>query len=138
MDRFKTHHNIVFRDVCEEAAAVESGMCDAWISTRLPLLLSSYAPRAVFNADETGIFYRMLPDKTMCFKGDSCHGGKQSKEQITAMVCSNMDGSEKLPLLVIGKYERPRCFKNVKTLPVSYACNKKVWMTSSIFKYWLR
>ena len=138
LDRFKTRHNIVFHDVSGEAAAVDSDVCDAWTTTRLPDLLSAYAPRDVFNADETGIFYRMLPDKTMCFKGDSCHGGKQSKEWITGMVCSNMDGSEKLPLLVIGKFERPRCFKNVKTLPVSYAFNKKAWMTSSIFEDWLR
>jgi len=79
----------------------------------------------MFNTDETGIFYRMLPDKTMCFKGNSCHGGKQSKERVTAMVCANMDRSEKLPLLVIGKLERPRCFKNVKMLPVTYTFNKK-------------
>ena len=54
------------------------------------------------------------------------------------MVCANMDGSEKLPLMVIGKFERPRCFKNVKTLPVAYKFNKKAWMTSVIFTDWLR
>ena len=49
-----------------------------------------------------------------------------------------MDGSEKLPLLVIGKNVKPRCFGNVKSLPVDYRANKKAWMTSVIFEEWLR
>lgn len=31
----------------------------------------------VFNADESGLFYRLLPDKTLQFKGEKCHGGKK-------------------------------------------------------------
>ena len=138
LDRFKLRHGIVFREVCGEAAAVDDSTVTTWLEKTLPPMLSSYYPRDVFNADETGIFYRLLPDKTYCFKGDSCHGGKQSKERITAMVCANMDGSEKLPLMVIGKFEWPRSFKNVKTLPVDYKFNKKAWMTSGIFSEWIR
>ena len=48
------------------------------------------------------------------------------------------DGTEKLELLVIGKFQNPRCFKNVKKLPVEYLANKKAWMTSDIFEDWLR
>lgn len=49
-----------------------------------------------------------------------------------------MDGSEKVPLLVIGKSKKPRCFKNAK-IPVEYEANKKAWMTSKFnLKYfWL-
>ena len=43
-----------------------------------------------------------------------------------------MSGTEKLPLLVIGKSAKPRAFKN-KELPVSYKSNKKAWMTGRIF-----
>lgn len=138
LDRFKARHGVVFREICGEAAAVDDNIVTSWLEKTLAPMLSSYHPRDVFNADETGVFYRLLPDKTFCFKGDSCHGGKQSKERITAMVCANMDGSEKLPLMVIGKFERPRCFKNVKTLPATYKFNKKAWMTSVIFTEWLR
>jgi hypothetical protein len=48
-----------------------------------------------------------------------------------------MDGSDKMELLVIGKFQNPRCFKNVKKLPVQYLANKKAWMTSEIFLNWL-
>ena len=72
--------------------------------------------RDVFNADETGLFYLCLPDKTLSFKGQQCSGGKQSKERITVRVACSSNGSEKLPLFVIGKSIKPRCFKNVKNI----------------------
>ena len=58
-----------------------------------------------------------------------CHGGKKNKERLTDITCSNMDGRDKLPILVIGKAVNPRCFKNVKSLPVQYNANMKAWMT---------
>ena len=48
-----------------------------------------------------------------------------------------MDGSEKLPLLVIGKSRNPRCMKNCHSLPVLYESNSKAWMTTAIFEKWL-
>ena len=53
------------------------------------------------------------------------------------MVHANMDGSEKVKLLVIGKSLKPRCFKNVNTLPTDCIANTKVWKTSEIFTEWL-
>ncbi|XP_076450164.1 uncharacterized protein LOC143286474 isoform X2 [Babylonia areolata] len=47
-----------------------------------------------------------------------------------------MDGSEKLPLMTIGKFMKPRCFRRVK-VPVAYKANPKAWMTSEIFIPWL-
>ena len=63
---------------------------------------------------------------------------KKSKERITVAVCANMDGSDKMQLLVIGKFQNPRCFKNVKSLPVQYFANRKAWMVLEIFEGWLR
>lgn len=91
----------------------------------------------VFNVDKTGLFYKCTSDKTMTFKKETCSGGQRSKERITVLVGANMDGSEKLPLLVIGKSKNPRCFKNVKSKAVPYEGNKKPWMTAVIFENWL-
>lgn len=84
---------------------------------RLGRILDQYSADDIYNADETGVFYQILPDKTLEFKKVDCHGGKKSKERLTAMVCANMTGNDKLPLLIIGKSAKPRCFKNKKTLP---------------------
>jgi hypothetical protein len=45
--------------------------------------------------------------------GEKCHGGKLRKDGITVLVAANMDGSEKLPLLVIGRSEKQHIFKNI-------------------------
>ena len=67
-------------------------------------------------------------------------GRKQSKERITLAVCVNGDGSNKLPLLVIGKYKNLRCFKHANRADLSdtYWSNKKSWMTQTIFAEWLK
>ena len=52
-------------------------------------------------------------------------------------VACNSNGSEKLPLFVIGKSIKPRCFKNVKTLSVEYTAKKKAWMMATTFTDWL-
>jgi hypothetical protein len=42
-------------------------------------------------------------------RGEQYHGGKKCKERISAILCANSDGIEKLPLLAVGKYAKPRC-----------------------------
>jgi hypothetical protein len=80
----------------------------------------------------------LTPDRTLKFKGEKCVGGKLSKDRITVLVCANSDGTEKRKVLVIGKSKNPRCFKNVKSLPVRYSANKNAWMTSDLFEAELR
>ena len=123
--------------VSGEAAAVDHTVTNAWKQHDLPSLLNEYGEDDIFNADETGIFYKCLPDKSLALKGERCTGGKKVKERMTALFAANMSDKEKLPLVVIGKSLRPRCMKNVKNLPVDYTANKKAWMTSSIFENWL-
>jgi hypothetical protein len=55
-------------------------------------------------------------------------------------MCCTADGSDKLPLLVIGKYENPHCFKNVNrdNFGCKYQSNPKAWMTQVIFLEWLK
>jgi len=70
----------------------------------------------------------MTPDKTLKFKGGKCEGGKLSKERITAFAEANMSGTEKRKIImVIGKSKNPRCFKNIKRLPVTYKANKSAY-----------
>lgn len=102
-------------------------------------LEKGYSRDDVYNADETGINWRALPRKSLASRREqSAPGFKVSKERITAMVCANASGEHKVKLLVIGKSKKPRCFKNVHTLPVSYTSQKSAWMTSIIFLDWFK
>ena len=52
------------------------------------------------------VFLISCHDKTLEFKSVQCQGGKRGKERLTVMVCATMSGSDKLPLLVIGKFTK--------------------------------
>lgn len=138
LDRFKQRHSITFGKVSGEAKSVNLVETEKWVAEVWPKLREGYSDHEIYNADETGIFFKLLPDKTLKFKNEKCIGGKLAKDRITALVCANMTGSDKRKLLVIGKSQNPRCFKNVKTLPVDYHANKKSWMTSEIFEQTIR
>jgi hypothetical protein len=111
---------------------------DQWHQTVWQNILEEYDTRNIYNADETSLFYKLLPNRTLAFKGQKCTGGKLSKERLTLLLCANFDGSDKYPLLVIGKSAKPRCFKNRLTLPTEYTHNKKAWMTSGLFCDWIK
>jgi hypothetical protein len=69
----------------------------------------------------------------LAYKGESCHGGKHSKDRLTVLLCVNSDGSDKQVPIVTGKYPKPRCFKKVKKLSTKYHANGKAWMTTESF-----
>ena len=106
--------------------------------TGLPELLRAYADSDVFNADETALYYKQLPERTLHHKGTSFSGGKKSKERVTLLLCGSMTG-EKLPPLVIGKFKTPRCLRGMErqSFPCRYDYSKNAWMTSAIFQSWL-
>lgn len=85
------------------------------------------------NADETDLFYMMLPSKTLKIKGQHCHDGKHSKKRVTVLLSANTDGSDKRPLPVIGKSASPRCFEGNRSLPIKYVANSRSWMTRGHF-----
>ncbi|CAH0726455.1 unnamed protein product, partial [Brenthis ino] len=134
LGKFKHRHQITYGKMNGEAWDVDMNVTNNWISTVWPNLKMKYSPEDIFNADETGLFFKLTPDKTLKFKGEKCVGGKLSKERITVLVAANISGTEKRKLLVIGKWKNPRCFKNIKQLPVTYKANKSAWMTSQIFE----
>ena len=38
---------------------------------------------------------------------------EKSKERVSILICASMNGSEKLPVIAIGKFVKCRCFKCV-------------------------
>lgn len=137
-ERFKKRRGITFQKQVGEAGAVSEETVEEWVSTTLPALIDGYEPNNIYNCDETALFFKLLPDRTYEVRGKKCTGGKKSKERVTVLLCCNADGSDKHVPLVIGKAAKPRCFKNIRSLPVIYKNSKRAWMTSAIFVEWLR
>jgi hypothetical protein len=65
--------------------------------------MSKYTAKDIFTADECGLFNNMLPNHTYTFKEERFKGIRINKERITILFCANVDGSENLPLFVVGQ-----------------------------------
>lgn len=138
LQRFKARYQIVGKTVSGESADANDDSIRKWLDEEWPGVLAKYDPKEIFNADETGLFWQMLPRQTLDTRGEKCHGGKQNKARITVLLGANMDGSTKLRPLVIGKFKTPHCMRNRCDIPVTYAWNRKSWMTRDVFEKWLK
>ncbi|MPC31054.1 Tigger transposable element-derived protein 4 [Portunus trituberculatus] len=121
------------QETVEDAASM-------WLGSTVPALLKDKSPRDIFTAGEAALFYNLLPDKFLAVKEEDGHKWTWVKERVTFLVAVNMDGSEKLPLLVIG--QKPVGQRNNETdsatLPLPYETNDSAMMTTALFKSWLR
>lgn len=137
LQRFRARYGINYRRIVGESASMDFSGREAWLEEHLPIIFKSYAERDIYNGDETGLFYQLLPSATLTLKGENCAGGKHSKVRMTVFLCSNMDGSDRRKPFVIGKSKKPRGFTNPALIPVRYRANQKAWMTRTLFKEWL-
>lgn len=137
LESFKSRHAIVWNQVCGEAKDTDQTVVSDW-KEKLEFLIEGYDQKDIFNGDESGLFFRAFPSKTLALKGEKCVGGKISKERLTVFLCGNLAGEMERPL-VIGKAKRPRCFQKLRidSLPVIWKSNKKAWMTTSLMEEWL-
>ncbi len=132
LDRWKTSENVSFHKVQGEKEAADATGAAEWINDVFPEMIAGFDSRDVFNADETGLFYKALPSGTMAAKGSQPSGGKVQKERITLLFLCNQSGTEKF-IFSIGKSKPPRCFHRVREVPVKYFANTNAWMTSEIW-----
>lgn len=132
LDKWKAKHNIRKMVVCGESGEVSGKTVESW-KERLPEIIEGYTAKNIWNMDESGCFWKALPEKGLAEKGKACHGGKKSKLRLTVAFFVNALGEKEKPI-VIWKSAKPRCFKNVNKaqLPVSYFNQDKAWMSGEI------
>ena len=118
-----TRYNINEMKVAEEETL------SSW-DERSRELMRAYEPRNVWNMDETGQFWRALPDKSLSERRKRCRGGKNSRERAFFVSAS---GENEAPF-VVGKSRNPCCFKSLKdsSRPYKgdYFSSSKAWMSS--------
>ena len=91
----------------------------------------------VCNCDETGLYWKALPSKTLASpKEEKAPGYKVRKERVTILACANATGDHKLRLTMVGKAKNPRALKGLSpsAFPLKYTHQKSAWMTSEIFQ----
>ena len=106
---------------------------DSW-KERLPEIMQGYSSDDIWNLDESGVFWKALPDKGFGQKVKECKGGKRSKQRLTVTFIVNGAGKSESKPIVLWRSENPRCFKGIKKseLPVEYYSQAKAWMSGDI------
>ena len=103
-------------------------------------VISHYPPERVYNMDETGLFYKLIPRFTVLLKTEdvaSTRGTKESKDRVTLTICANATGSHKLPLMMIGSAKEPACLRTANwPSGFDYINQKKSWQDQSTFLHW--
>ena len=94
IDRWKKRYGIVYKKTHGEKLDADEVNATQWIDTILPGVLNRYSLSDIFNADETGLYYRVLPRGSHTFKCAQLEGGKISKERLTILVCASMMGEK--------------------------------------------
>ncbi|EPY51118.1 hypothetical protein SPOG_05336 [Schizosaccharomyces cryophilus OY26] len=107
---------------------------------RIQDVASFFSKENIFNMDETGLFWKLLPNQAPSI--EETGRAKRYKAKISIIMCANANGSEKLPLWVIGYAKRPRAFHLTGTYPenigINWRCSGKASMTITIMEEWLR
>jgi len=101
-------------------------------------ILKDYKSEDIFNCDETGLFWKLEPNRGLSTGPIS--GIKQDKNRVTILLTCNSIGTEKLKPLFIHKFQTPRPLKGIdkNTLPVDYYWNSKAWMQLTIWNDYLK
>ena len=83
---------------------------ESW-KERLPDILQGWTPQNIWNMDETGQFFRAMPNKSLTEASRNCTGGEKSEVGLICALFVNANGDKETPI-IIGKSANPRCFNS--------------------------
>lgn len=139
LDKFKKRHGIRQLRISGDKASADVDSVENFVTEfNERISEKKLSLEQIYNADETSLFWRYVPRKTLATADETNPSGvKDIKERITVLACANAAGTHKCKLMVIGKSAKPRALKGVKVLPLIYKANKRAWITKELVKEWL-
>ncbi|UYV62146.1 hypothetical protein LAZ67_1008015 [Cordylochernes scorpioides] len=126
-----------------EAASSDMKAAEDYIKTFSDLIKAQgYISQQVFNCDETGLFWKKMPNRTYITAEEKMMPGhKPMKDRLTLALCANASGDCKIKPLLVYHSENPRAFKSHKILKeklqVMWRSNPKAWVTRKFFVEWV-
>ncbi|XP_059939309.1 tigger transposable element-derived protein 1-like isoform X2 [Mesoplodon densirostris] len=138
--RFKARAKLHNVKVSDKAASTDTVAAREFPETLREIIdEGAYLPEQVFNVDETGLYWKRMPDRSYISKEEKLMPGyKASKDRLTLLFGGNASGDMKLKPLLVYHSENPRALKNIAkgSLPVVWKSNPKAWVTQAIFQDW--
>jgi hypothetical protein len=89
LSRWKCRFGIKFKMAHDEKGSADAVSAEQWKSTKLPNLLQKCSADDLYNADETGLFYRSKPNGSLSYKHATLSGSKKTVDHTTVMCFSN-------------------------------------------------
>ena len=93
LDCWKTTYSVKERRIVGEAGDVSTKTVTSWME-RINELIEGYPLENIWNMDESGCFFKALPDKGLVEKGKQAKGGKKSKQRLTVAFFVNTAGEK--------------------------------------------
>lgn len=137
LHRFKERYGVRLLKITGEKLSSQPELINPF-KVKLRRVIEEYDlnEHQLYNADETGLYWQLLPDKTFVSVAEKTAPGlKIAKRRVTFLGCTNASGLHKVKPLLIGTARNPRCFKNFNN-PLVYRHTKNAWMTAELFKNW--
>ena len=129
LEKWKKRFAMKQLKICGESGNVQGVIVDSW-KEQLPELVQGYSEQDIWNMDETGLFWRALPDRGFAKKSQSCKGGKKCKQRVTIALFVTASGHKEKPVFIWNS-ENPRCLCGFdkSSSPVTYYSQKNAWMS---------
>ncbi|XP_008562678.1 PREDICTED: tigger transposable element-derived protein 1-like [Galeopterus variegatus] len=138
--RFKRRYSMKNFKLAGEAGSADQEAAEEFKKYLLSIIHEKgYVEEQVFNADETGLFYKNVGKRTYVMQmASKAPGFKAFKDRATLLLCTNAKGDFKCKPLMVYRAPNPPALKgkNLNCMPVHWRWNKKAWMVSKIFLDW--
>jgi hypothetical protein len=137
LKRFKYRHGIKYKRRWGSSADANAEAAEDWIKNELPKIREKYPDSRIYNVDQSCLFWRALPNRTLAFKSDLVAGSGSSKKRITFQLCASVDG-KKRRMLIVGNSAKPRCFPSGKAMfDADYTSNETAWVNCHVVEVWM-
>ena len=135
LQKWKISYGIREKRVNDKADEGSAETVNAWMEILWELTKDHY-PIDIWNMDETGCFFKALPEKCLAEKKSQATGGKKSKTILTIASFVSAAGEKVIEPVIIWRSPKLGCFKNLikpkRPYDVHYYSCKKSRMTSQI------
>ena len=134
LDRWIRRHALHSFRIHGEAGSANKVAYYAWLTETFSSLVKqkSIPLEDIWNADETGIFYKQLPRTTLTNQGPSS-GWTHPKNRLSGLFAASMTGSKRRPFIVGSNQQLGKRIYD----SFDYNYNKNSWMTTELFNMWL-
>lgn len=105
----------------------------------LGLIIDHNNPSCVYNMDESGLFFWLLPCYIILLPTEDVSTvrgkKKKAKDRVTLIVCCNANKTERSPIAMIGEAKEPACILG-NSWPIPYFQEKNAWIDVPTFNKW--